>query len=134
VENIGILLLVLIPLFLLFLILSGINKNQWRYVQKTKADDAAQLSTNLKGVRSTAIVVSRREDILPHAGGYAKVNLELEIQVPQKSLLKGNATWLVVIEALDKVEVGRRVPVIIKKKRTNQILPDADWAKPWIFD
>jgi hypothetical protein len=134
VENIGVLFLILIPVILLLFILSRINKNQWQYVQKIKTDDAAQLSASRKGVRSTAIVVSRRDNILPHAGGYAKVTLELEIQVPQKSSLKENTTWLVAIDAIDKVEVGKRVPVIIKNNRTHEILPDAEWAKPWIFD
>ena len=134
ILNILILLVVvLIPAILVIAVFSRINRNQLRRIQEMKGQDPDFDPTSRFTLEGDAVVLSKNQTIVPNAGGYAKVDLLLEIQVLGKTPYQASTSWLVEVESLIQILAGQRVPIKVDPKKTKRIIPNVPWAKPWIF-
>ncbi len=80
-----------------------------------------------------ARVMAKKETFKPQAKGIAKVDLELEIQLPEKAPLQVTTCWLVEIPSLPELAVGKTVEVKFDPKNPNRIFPAVSWARLWQF-
>jgi len=69
-------------------------------------------------IEAGANVVSKRETIAPNAGGFAKGDLLLEIQLPSNAPYQISICWLVQMDALEQVSPGKNVPIKVDQKKT----------------
>jgi len=81
----------------------------------------------------TAHVISKKETRHPKATGIAKVDLELEIQIPQGTAIQVKTCWLVEIPALPELEAGKSVEVKLNPKKPEKVFPAVPWARLWVF-
>jgi len=84
-------------------------------------------------IEAGANVISKSETIAPNAGGFAKVDLQVEIQLPDKAPNQISTCCLVKLDSQDQVLPGMSVPVKVDPKKPQRIFPNVPWAKPWIF-
>ena len=80
-----------------------------------------------------ARIISKKETLKPEATGIAKVDLELEIQMPNGDPIKTSTTWLVEIPSLAQLEVGNTVEVKFDPKKPKRVFPAVTWARIWLF-
>jgi hypothetical protein len=80
-----------------------------------------------------ARILSKKETIKPEATGIAKVDLELEIQMPEGEPYKVDTTWLVEIPSVPQLEVGNMVEVKFDPKKPGRVFPAVPWARLWVF-
>jgi hypothetical protein len=132
-NNVILLAILLIPAILLFILIRRLYGNQVRHAQELLGKDGEFEIGLRNGLDGNATVISKSEKIAPNAGGYAKVDLQVEIQLPGKAPYRTSSCWLVKVDALDQVAPGRNVPVKVDAKKTARIFPNVPWAKPWIF-
>jgi hypothetical protein len=79
------------------------------------------------------VVISNNQNIVPNAGGFAKVDLQVDVQLRGKIPYRVTAIWLVEVGSLDMVLPGQIVPIKINPHKPNKIVPNVPWAKLWIF-
>ena len=125
--------IILIPAGLVFFLIIRMNRTQLRRAEDMRGKEAEFTSDFRHGLNGTAIVISKNEIIAPNAGGFAKVDCQLEVQLPGRASYQITTSWLVKVESLGQLAIGAKVPVIVHPKKPNQIQPDIPWAKPWIF-
>ncbi|MBE3038833.1 MAG: hypothetical protein IMZ62_08490, partial [Chloroflexi bacterium] len=77
--------------------------------------------------------ISKSETIASNAGGFAKVDLQVEIQLPGKAPYQISTCWLVEVDSLEQVLPGKNVPVKVDPKKPLLIFPNVPWVKPWVF-
>jgi hypothetical protein len=116
-----------------FILVRRINKNQLRRMQEIKDNDLRYASRLRNSIETTANVISKNQVITPNAGGFAKVDLQVELQFPGKNLYQAKTCWLVEVNSLDQVEPGKTIQVKVNPKKPLRIYPDVTWAQPWIF-
>lgn len=132
-DNIILVALILIPAALVVIMITRLNRNQWRHVQEMRGKDTGFVNNIRHAMEATAIVISKNEIIAPNAGGFAKVDLQLEVHLPGKSPYQVSTCWLVKVDSLDQVAPGRNIPVKLDSKKTERPFPNVPWATPWIF-
>lgn len=125
--------LILIPAILVALVITRLNRNQWRHVQERLGKDPGFESGTRHAIEATANVISKSETIAQNAGGFAKVDLQMEVRLPGKALYQVSTCWLVQVDSLDQVSPGKNVPVKVDPKIPLKIFPAAPWATLWIF-
>jgi len=125
--------LILLPAILVALLITRLNRNQWRHVQERQGKDPGFESGIRHAMEATAIVISKSETIAENAGGFAKVDLQMEVQLPGRALYQVSTCWLVRVDSLDQVSPGKNVPVKVDPKIPLKIFPAAPWATLWIF-
>jgi hypothetical protein len=121
--------IILIPIILI----TRLNRNQWRHVQEMQGKDPEFEGGFRYAIETAANVISKSEMITPNAGGFAKVDLQVEVQLPDKAPYQISTCWLVKVDSLDQVMPGKNVPVKVDPKKPLRIFPNVPWAKPWIF-
>ncbi len=124
---------ILIPAILIAIMITRLNRNQWRRVQEMQGKESEFEGGFRHALEAGANVISKTETIAPNAGGYAKVDLQVEVQLPGKAPYQVSTCWLVEVDALDQVSPGKNVPVKVDPKKTLRIFPNVPWAKPWVF-
>jgi hypothetical protein len=102
-------------------------------MQERQGKDAEFIGGFRHGIETTATVISKSEIIVPNAGNFAKVDLLLEVHLPDKAPVQIPTCWLVKQDALDQVLPGKDVPIKVDPKKPSRILPNITWAKPWVF-
>jgi len=80
-----------------------------------------------------AKVINKNETLKPEAAGIAKVDLELEIQMPEGIPLQVTTCWLVEIPSLSELAVGNMVEVKFDPKKPKRVFPAVPWARLWQF-
>jgi hypothetical protein len=86
-----------------------------------------------KAIAIEAEVISRAVQISPKAPKIAKVDLELRLQPPGGTAAVRKACWLVEVEALTELEIGKKVSVRFSLRRPDRIFPSVPWARAWVF-
>ena len=132
-TSILILIAALVPILLMAYLFYRLNRNQLRHVNELqdrlfdfqgKPDESARLE---------ARVLEKKETISPKAPTIARVDLSLEIRPPDQPAYTAETTWLVELTALERVEAGCSVPVLIDLRKGGRIYPDFPGAKAWVF-
>ena len=127
------LLIILIPAALVVIMFTRLNRNQLHRAQEMQEKDGEIAIGSRHAIETGANVVSKSETIAPNAGGFAKVDLLLEIQLPDKGPYQVSTCWLVKVAFLEQVSPGKSVPVKVDPKKPKRVFPNVPWAKPWIF-
>jgi hypothetical protein len=125
--------IILIPAILVAIIITRLNRNQWRHVQDAQGKALEFEGGFRHAIEFEANVISKSEMIVPNAGGFAKVDLRLELQLPGQAPYQVSTCWLVKVDSLEMVLPGIKVPVKVDLKKPLRIVPNVTWAKPWIF-
>ncbi len=45
-----------------------------------------------------------------------------------------STSWLVQVNSLELVAIGKEVPVRVDLKKPKRLIPNVPWARAWIFD
>jgi hypothetical protein len=133
-NSIFLFIIILLPAILVVILIVRLYRNQSRLLQEKQGRDAEFKGSIHNAIETTAIVISKSEKFVPNAGNFAKVDLLVEIKLPDKAPVQISTCWLVKMDSLDQVLPGKNVPIQVDPKKTSRILPDVTWAKPWIFD
>jgi hypothetical protein len=132
--NIVILLaIILLPAILVAILITRLNHNLWRHVQETQGKDLEFECGFRHAIETGANVISKSETIAPNTGGLAKVDLQMEVQLPGQTPYQISTCWLIEVDSLDQVLPGKNVPVKVDPQKPLRIFPNVPWAKPWIF-
>ncbi len=132
-NTVIVLVIILIPALLVALLITRMNRSQWRRVQEMKGKDTELEGGFLQAIAAGAIVISKSETIVPNAGGYAKVDLQVEVQLSGKAPYQVSTCWLVELDSLNQVLPGKNVPVKVNPKKPLKVFPNVPWAKLWVF-
>jgi hypothetical protein len=124
---------ILIIGILIVILITRLNRNLWQRVQEMEVKGRGFTSGFRSGIETDAKIINKSEIITPNAGGYAKVNLDVEIQLPNKPAYQISTCWLVEVDSLDQVLPGKNIPIKIDPRKPSRIIPNIAWAKPWIF-
>jgi len=133
ISIVVILCIILIPAILVAALITNLNRNQWHRVQEMQRKDSVFVRGFRQLREAEAIIISKSETIVENAGGYAKVDLIVEIKLTGNASFQVSTCWLVKVDSLNQVLPGNKVPVKVDPKNNSRILPDVPWAKPWIF-
>jgi hypothetical protein len=133
VNIIIILAVILIAIILIIVVTMRLNRNLIRRVQEMLEQEPDFAAGFRNAIVVEAKVISKSETIVPNAGGYAKVDLQVMIQLPDNAPSQVTTCWLVEVGSLDLVLPGRKVPVKVDPNKPLKIIPKVPWAKPWIF-
>jgi hypothetical protein len=125
--------ILLIPLILIVVIIRRLNQNQWRRVQEMQGHEPVIYGGIRNALEVEANVISKNETIVENAGGYAKVDFKVLVQLPDKAPYQISTCWLVKVDSLVLILPGRNVPIKVDPHKTQKILPNVPWAQPWIF-
>jgi hypothetical protein len=124
---------VLLPILLIGLIIYRFNQKQVKRV----LDGQRSLDDSEVWLRTTsplqALVISRKETLNPDAPGIAKVDLDLEIQLPHGDPVQATTCWLVEIPSLPQLEPGKSLMVKFDPKKPQRVFPAVPWARAWLF-
>jgi preprotein translocase subunit YajC len=132
-NTVILLVIILIPAILILILITRLNRNQWRHAQERQEKISGFEVGFRHSIEAGAIVISKSETIAPNAGGFAKVDLQVEVQLPGKAPYQISTCWLVEVDSLDQVSPGKNVPVRVDPKKPLRVFPNVPWAKPWIF-
>ncbi len=110
-----------------------LNRNLMRRVKEMQEQEPDFAAGIRNFIEVEANVISKSETIAPNAGGYAKVDLQVLIQLPDNAPSKVITCWLVEVGSLDLVLPGRKVPVKVDPHKIISVIPNVPWAKPWVF-
>ena len=80
-----------------------------------------------------AQVIGKKESLNPDAAGIAKVDLDLEIQLPHGDSVRVTTCWLVEIPSLSQLEPGKNLMVKFDPKKPKRVFPAVPWARLWLF-
>jgi hypothetical protein len=130
IINLGI---ILIPVILVAVVISRLNRNQWRRVQEMLGQDTGFAGGFRNAMEADANVIRKDKTIVPNASGYAKVDLQFMVELPRKALYQVFTYWLVKVDSLNLILPGRNVPIKVDPQKTMRIIPNVSWARPWIF-
>ncbi len=125
--------IILIPLILIIVLVRRLNRIQWQRLQVLKSHEPEFGGGFRNAIEVEANVINKNETIVENAGGYAKVDLKVLVQLPDKAPYQVAACWLVEVDSLDLILPGRNVPIKVDSHKTQRIIPNVPWAKPWIF-
>ena len=125
--------IILIPVILIAAVITRLNRNQWRHVQEMQEHDADFDPAVGKAIEADGVVISSNPKIFPNAGGFAKVDLQVDVQLRGKIPYQVTTIWLVEVGSLDMVLPGRVVPIMVDSHKPNKTVPNVPWAKLWIF-
>jgi len=125
--------IILLPAILIAILITRLNRNQWRHVQEMRGKVSGFEGGFRYAIEAGANVISKSETIAPNAGCFAKVDLQVEVQLPGKAPYQISTCWLVEVDSLDQVSPGKNVPVKVDPKKPLRIFPNVPWAKPWVF-
>jgi hypothetical protein len=125
--------IILVSVILIVILITRLNRKLWQRAQEMLKNDPGFEAGFRNGLETEAKVISKNETIVQSAGGYAKVDLLMEVQLPDKEACQISACWLVEIDSLDKVSPGKNVPVKVDLRIPIRMIPNIPWAKPWIF-
>jgi hypothetical protein len=132
--NIVILLVIIIlHAILVAILITRLKHNLWRHLHETQGKDLEFEGGFRHAIETGANVISKSKMIAPNAGGLAKVDLQVEIQLPGQAPYQISTCWLIEVDSLDQVLPGKNVQVKVDPKRPLPIFPNVPWAKPWIF-
>ena len=124
---------VLVPILLIGLIIYRFNRKQVQRVLdgQRMLDDS---EVWLRGIPPLpALVISKKETLNPDTLGIAKVDLDLEIQLPQGGPVQATTCWLVEIPSLLLLEPGKSLMVKFDPKKPQRVFPTVPWARAWLF-
>jgi hypothetical protein len=123
--------IIILPATLVGFFIMRMNRSQLRYSR----DRIEKFEMGFRRtVDGTARVLQKNETISPAAHGIAKVELQLDVQVPEKAPYQLSTSWLVEVSSLDEIEPGKSLPVKVDAKDPLRIYPNVSWARPWVFD
>ncbi len=124
---------ILIPIILVVIITRRLNRSLLNRVEKIKGYEPVLIGGIRNAIEVEATVISKNETIVENAGGYAKVNLQILLEIPDKAPSKVTTCWLVEVDSLDLILPGKSVPIKLDPRKPSEILPNIPWAKLWIF-
>ncbi|MDP2994202.1 MAG: hypothetical protein Q8N46_03660 [Anaerolineales bacterium] len=133
IDMVILLAIILIPAILIVILIMRLNRSQWRHVQEMWGKVSEFEGGFRHAIEAGANVISKNETIASNAGGFAKVDLQVEIQLPGKAPYQISTCWLVEVDSLEQVLPGKNVPVKVDPKKPLRIFPNVPWAKPWVF-
>jgi hypothetical protein len=125
--------IIAIPIILMVVFVRRLNNNQWRRVQKIQGHEPEFERGLRNAIEVEANVISKNQTIVPNAGGFAKVDLQVVIRLPDEAPYQVTTCWLVEVDSLDLILPGRNVPIKVDPHKPQRIIPNVPWAKPWIF-
>ena len=127
------LILILIPAILFIVLITRMSRNQMRHVQEMQGKELEFEGSFRHALEAEVKVISKSETIVPNAGSFAKVDLQVEVQLPGKAPYQVSTCWLVEVDSLDQVLPGGKIPVKVDPKKPLKVFPNVPWAKFWIF-
>jgi hypothetical protein len=133
VDTVLILVFILALAILVVFLTRRLNRNQWRRVQEMQGKNSAFEPGIRNAIESEATVISKNETIAPNAGGFAKVDLKLEVHLSDTAPYQVSTSWLVKVDSLDQVLPGKQVPIKVNPKKKIRIYPNVPWATTWVF-
>jgi hypothetical protein len=125
--------IILIPAILVGVVITRLNRTQWRYVQELLGKESEFWHGFYRNAEAAAIEISKSQIIVPDAGGFTKVDLQIEVQLPGKSSFQISNCWLVNLDSLEEVLPGKIMPIEVDPSKPTRIFPNVSWAKPWVF-
>lgn len=125
--------IIIIPLILIVAIVRRQNRHQQQRIQEIKGYEPVFERSFRNAIEVEANVISNNQTIVPNAGGFAKVDLQIEIRLPGKAPYLVTTCWLVNVDSLDLILPGQNVPIKVDPRKAKRIIPNVPWAKPWIF-
>jgi len=125
--------IILIPAFLFVILIRRINRNLERHAREMQGIESGLERSFHHAIEANANVIGKKETIAPNAGGFAKVDLQVEVQIPGHTSYQVSTCWLVMVDSLDLIVPGKKVLVKVDPKKPHHIFPNVPWAKPWIF-
>jgi len=132
-NQFGIIAIVLLPVLLIVFIIYRLNQKKAERVR----DGQRTLDDSVVWLRNTpplpALVVSTKETLNPEAHDIAKMDLVLEIQLPQGDPVQVSTCWLVEIPSLSQLKPGMSVLVKFDPKKPQRVFPAVPWARAWLF-
>ena len=84
-------------------------------------------------IEAGANVISKSETIAPNAGGFAKVDLQVEIHLPDKAPNQISTRCLVEVDSQDQVLPGMSVPVKVDQKKATAYFSKCSLGKAQDF-
>jgi len=133
INIIIILSIIIIPLILIIAIVRRLNRKQLQRIREMKGYEPEFERGFRNAIEVEANVISKIQTIVPNAGDFAKVDLQVAIQLPGKAAYQVSTCWLVKVDSLDLILPGRFVPIKVDPRKAQRIIPNVPWAKPWIF-
>jgi hypothetical protein len=124
---------ILVLAILVVVLITRLNRNQWRRVQEMQGKNSAFEPGIRNAIETEATVISKDETIAPNAGGFAKVDLQLEVHLSGIAPYQVSTSWLVKVDSLDQVLPGKQVPIKVNPKKVIRIYPNVPWATTWVF-
>jgi|WetSurMetagenome_2_1015567.scaffolds.fasta_scaffold327055_1 hypothetical protein len=120
--------------FVLILIIYRTNQNSLKKVLsgERSLDDREVFMRSAAPLH--ARVIHKMETLNPNAKGIAKVDIDLEISLPQQLPVLVTTCWLVEIPNLPELEPGKEVMVKFDPKKPKKVYPAVSWARLWTFD
>jgi hypothetical protein len=125
--------IIIIPALLVIVLITRMNRDQLRRVQEMQGKETEFDSNFRRAVEGEANVIRKNETIVANSGGFAKVDLQVEVQLPGNAPYQVSTCWLVEVDKRDLVLPGRKIPVKVDPKRPLKVFPNVPWAKFWIF-
>jgi hypothetical protein len=132
-DNIILYVIISILVVLVFILITRFNRNQMRRVMEMQEKDPGLNPAIHNAIETNATVISKNETISSNAGGFAKVDLQLEVHIPGQAPHQVSTSWLVKIESLDQVLPGMQVPIKVDPRKNLRVFPNVPWASTWIF-
>jgi hypothetical protein len=128
-----IIVVIVLPAILIVILISRMDQNQLHHIQEMKGRELDFDVVMRHPMDAVAKVISKTEKIASNAGGFAKVDLQVEIQLAGERPSRISTCWLVEVDSLDQLLPGKTVSVKLDPKNPLQICPCVPWAKPWVF-
>ncbi len=132
-STIVLFLIIIIPAVIVVLLILRVNRNQYKMLSDKQARGSEFESGPRNAAEAEATVISKAETISPKAGNIARVDLVLEVHQDGKAPYQASVRWLVEIDSLDLVAVGKSLPVKIDLAKPERVFPNAPWARMWVF-
>jgi hypothetical protein len=123
----------IIPAIVIGILIMRLNRNQLRKAKEMQGSGIEFESGFRHSLEAVATVISKSETIAPNAGGYAKVDLLVEVKLAGQAPYQVSTCWLVEVDSLEQVMPGRDVPIRVAPKKPQRVYPNIPWAKLWIF-
>jgi hypothetical protein len=135
-NSIGAILLSLIILAvaaLIVILIVRVNRSRTRILQALQ-DKVSEFPGGPRNkLPADATVLGKSQIISPDAQDIAKVDLQLEISLSGKAPYQVSTCWLVEVESLDQLSVGKIVSVGIDPRQPDRVFPKVPWARLWVF-
>jgi hypothetical protein len=80
------------------------------------------------------VVNIENSKVMSDMRGKMKVDLKLEIQMPEGENYLVTDSWLVDMTAVSHIQPGESIPVKVDIDDKNKVYPNVEWAGYWLYN